>query len=138
MPESFKVEAYKQDLKNWKASLLKGIGYSDEKITQAVFLKTNIPILKQGKHLVGTVYQNQLNTNQYFEATSKTIIDFGRKKVGTMGVAGISIHPTPSGRMVVILAPTKGLTLLGVTLDFKEKTQVNPPRFEKRSVWFKW
>ena len=138
IPEVYETEAYVADLEKWKKSLIDGVGYSEENITQGIFLRTDIPITKDGKRLVGTVYRKLSDSNQFFESNSRTIIDFHNKLVGTMGVAGISVHPTPSGRMVVILAPTKGLTLLGVTLDFTGKVSVEAPRFKQNKVTFEW
>ena len=43
-----------------------------------------------------------------------------------------------SGRMVVVLVPDKQTDILGVTLDFTDKTLTNVPAFKTNSVYFEW
>ena len=139
VPDEHKVEVYKQDLQNWIASLVKGLGYDSSKIAIHVFLKTNISIRANGKTLTGAIYQNKDKSTQFYVSTPKAaIVDFEAVKVGTMGVSGISTHPTPSGRMVVVLSPQKGTNILGVTLDFTFKTQVKKPKFSSKGVVYEW
>jgi len=141
IPETFIVEEYKGDLKKWRLSLFKGLGYKENKVTEAVFLKTDVPIEIDDRVVLGKVYRNKSIANQFYISASNTIIDFNLMKVGTMGVAGITQHPTPSGRMVIILAPQFNTELLGVTLGFSGKVQVSPPVFSKNKVsyvWYSW
>ena len=138
IPEKFTVEEYKNDLKSWRKSLFNGLGYEQNKVTEAIFLKTDIPIIKNGEMFFGKVYQNKDSQRQFYISISNTIIDFNLAKVGTMGVSGITQHPTPSGRMVIILAPQINTSLLGVTLDFTGKVQANPPTFSNNLVSYEW
>ncbi len=139
IPTEYKVESYKQDLKNWVASLINGLGYDPNKVSINLFLRTDIPITVNGNILKGAIYQNKDNQSQFYVSKpKKNIVDFSSEQVGTMGVAGISVHPTPSGRMVVVLAPQKGTNILGVTLDFTVKTQVTKPEFQSNYVAYQW
>ncbi|PLY05003.1 MAG: hypothetical protein C0625_13240 [Arcobacter sp.] len=139
VPVKYGVEAYKTDLQNWVSSLVKGLGYDSSKIATYVFLKTDISIRADGKIVEGAIYQNKDKPTQFYVSKPKAaIVDFSAGKVGTMGVSGISTHPTPSGRMVVVLSPQKGTNILGVTLDFTFKTQVKEPKFSSNSVHYEW
>ncbi len=139
IPAKYEIEEYKSDLKNWVNSLIIGVGYKSKDITKNIFLKTSIPINVNGQKIDGAVYQNKDNPNQYYISKPKnTVIDFTSQLVGTMGVAGITSHPTPSGRMIVVLAPQKNMSILGVTLDFTVKTQVRKPVFEGNYVSYEW
>lgn len=138
IPPDFTSEEYKPDLQNWRNSLFKGLGYVEENINEGIFLKTDIPLSVNGHESIGQVYQNKNNKNQFYVLASNTIVDFEKKLVGTMGVSGISRHPTPSGRMVIIVAPGKSINLLGVTLDFTVKVQVRPPTFIGNKVKYEW
>ncbi len=138
VPDTYVTEEYKEDLKNWRLSLLKGVGYDAKKINEAVFLKTDIPLKVNGHESIGQIYQNKDIKHQFYILASNTIIDFEAQQVGTMGVSGITNHPTPSRRMVIIIAPSKNINLLGVTLDFTIKVQVKPPVFTGNSVTYEW
>ncbi len=139
LPDAYEVEEYKDDLKNWVSSLIKGVGYSPEEVLVTIFLKTNVSIVVDGKLISGVVYQNKDNPSQFYVTKPKgAIVDFSSNLVGTMGVAGISSHPTPSGRMVVVLAPDRNTNILGVTLDFTSKVEVREPAFKGKSVSYEW
>lgn len=107
IPSSFITKEYKSDLQNWRLSLLNSIGYNETKINEAVFLKNNIPLIVNGYESIGQVYQNKDVEHQFYVRVSNTIIDFKVHKIGTMGVSGMTNHPTPNGRMNIVLAPNK-------------------------------
>ena len=138
IPESYSTEVFMEDLDGWRLSLLKGLGYEENQITEAIFLKTDISLKIDDLPIIGQVYQNKDVQNQFYILASNTIIDFNLQKVGSMGVAGITQHPTPSKRMVIILAPQVKTNLLGVTIDFTGKVQVSPPVFKSRQVSYEW
>lgn len=139
VPDEYEVEAYKSDLQNWVSSLVKGLGYDSSKIAIYVFLETDISIHANGKTLTGVIYQNKDKPTQFYVSKPKSaIVDFEVAKAGTIGVSGISTHPTPSGRMVVIISQQKGTSILGVTLDFTFKTQVKKPKFSSMGVIYEW
>jgi hypothetical protein len=137
VPAIFVTEEYKANLQDWRSSLLNGVGYDENIIRESVFLQTDIPMKVNGHKSTGQVYQNKDIEHQFYVRASNTIIDFDARQVGTMGVSSITIHPTPSGRMVMILAPGESINLLGVTLDFTFKVQAKPPEFTglSESTW---
>ena len=84
------------------------------------------------------LYQEVSNDKLFILPEQNLIIDFNQKKIGTMGVAGISTHIPKSKRMVVLLAPHKKVNYLGVLLGDKSKTNTKKPIFVKSSVSYKW
>ena len=138
VPSEYMVEDYGTPLKQWKTSLIKNIGYQDDSIAQAIFLKSDIALIINNSVFHGLVYQNRLNQNQFYLARANVIVDFAEQKIGAMGKRGISVHTTPSKRMVVVLAPRKNESLLGVTIDMPSNIKGSMPIFESRKAAFKW
>lgn len=138
VPPEYAVGEYDKPLQLWKNSLIKNIGYPDDSIAQAVFLKSDLVLIINNNVFHGLVYQNRLNTNQFYIAEANVIVDFEQRKVGAMGTHGTSSHITPSKRMVVVLAPRKNESLLGVALGMASNENVSKPIFESRKVAFQW
>ena len=138
IPLSFKREPYSQALKSWRKSLIKNIGYQEAKINSETFLQTDIVLKMDGETIEKQIYQSRKNPNRFYLLNSSVIVDFSTSQVGTMGVSGISSHLTPSKRMIVVLAPSKHINLLGVLLSFSDKTEVPKPTFQGKEVKFYW
>jgi len=136
VPSEYQVGEYDASLKQWKDSLIKNIGYQEDRIAQAVFLKSDIALIINNGVYHGLVYQNRLNKDQFYLAQAGVIVDFSQQKVGIVGRRGISVHMTPSRRMVVVLAPRKNKSLLGVALDASSSPGGREPIFESRKVLF--
>ncbi|WKD48222.1 hypothetical protein [Microbulbifer spongiae] len=66
VPGTYVREEYKEDLKNWRLSLLRGVGYDAKKISEAIFLKTDIPLKVNGHESIGQVYQNKDIKHQFY------------------------------------------------------------------------
>ena len=135
--QPFKKETYTKALKWWRASLIKNIGYVDSKINSEVFLQTDIPLMVDEEPVIGNVYQSRKNPKRFYVIPTSIIVDYSMKKAGTFGVAGISVHPTPSKKMVVVLAPQKYTPLFGVSLS-DGKAEVEAPVFTGGRVDFYW
>ncbi len=135
--QPFKKETYTKALRWWRASLIKNIGYVDSKINSEVFLQTNIPLMVDEQQVIGDVYQSRKNPKRFYVVSASIIVDYSIKEAGTFGVAGISVHPTPSKKMVVVLAPQKHIPLFGVPLS-DGKAGVEAPIFSGGRVDFYW
>jgi len=135
--QPFKKETYTKALKRWRASLIKNIGYVDSKINSEVFLQTDISLMVDEEPVIGNVYQSRKNPKRFYVIPTSIIVDYSIKEAGTFGVAGISVHPTPSKKMVVVLAPQKHIPLFGIPLS-DGKAEVEAPIFSGGRVDFYW
>jgi len=104
---------------------------------------TDIRLQENGTLSEGRVYQNVDDKAQFLVIPAggvlQVIIDRKKQQVGTMGVAGISLHPYPDGDMVVCLEPAPGTGILGVPLSDTDKTGApTPPVFSSHSVDWTW
>ncbi len=135
--QPFKKETYTKALKRWRASLIKNIGYVDSKINSEVFLQTDISLMVDEEPVIGNVYQSRKNSKRFYVIPTSIIVDYSIKEAGTFGVAGISVHPTPSKKMVVVLAPQKHIPLFGIPLS-DGKAEVEAPVFTGGRVDFYW
>jgi len=123
----------------WRKSLVKNLGHTGN---AHVFMLTDISLFDGGTPRQGCVYQNSVKTSQFlvtpFEDLWQVIIDREIQEIGTMGVAGISLHPHPDGKMVVCLEPTPGSGILGVPLSDTWKTGATLPVFTNTTVYWTW
>lgn len=129
IPNHFKICNYSAALGGWTNSLLKNLGYSRSKNTCMEFLQTDIPLTVDGGSVNGTVYVSRDNPRLFFVSQGELLVDFDRRIIGTGGCGGMSRHKTPSGKMWVILVPSKGQSIYGVTLG-DDKMDSPEPVFE--------
>lgn len=133
IPEKIVAEEYTEELKSWLSSLYKGLGYNKANTGEEIFLRCDITAKSPSSTYA--VYQSTKNKKRFYILELGYVIDFESQKIGTLGVAGISIHCPPSKRMVVLLCPTKDQRFMGVLLgDYK--TDSPNPRFTENKVSF--
>lgn len=125
----FRTCDYSAALGGWTDSLLKNLGYSRSKDTCMEFLQTDIPLTMNGEKVDGAVFVSRDNPRLFFVSQGELLVDFDRRIIGTGGCGGMSRHKTPSGRMWVILVPSKGQSIYGVTLG-DDKMDSPAPVFE--------
>ena len=138
IPASFKTKPYSKALKAWRKSLIKNLGYQDAKINSEVFLQTDISLEIDDNTTEKKIYQSHKNPNRFYVLSSSVIVDFSTSQVGTMGVSGVSLHLTPSKKMMVILAPAKHINLLGVLLSYGKTELPSAPIFDEKQVNYYW
>ncbi|MEO5720520.1 MAG: hypothetical protein ABIR71_03490 [Chthoniobacterales bacterium] len=95
----------KQDV--WKRAVLPKLGFHNRVYT---FAPTDLPILKNGRRITGSVYQCLERPEFFYVADSDTGIDFKTDYIFKFGGGGGSLH-APRDRSVVICVNTfSGLT----------------------------
>ncbi len=123
----------------WQDSLVENLGHAG---AIHVFALTDIPLFGPGTAIEGHVYQHITSRTLFLvrppEPSHSVIIDQVAQVIGTMGVNGVSLHPHPSGKMVVILEPTAGSGIVGVPLSDAGKTGAAPPIFDGDRVSWTW
>ena len=103
----------------WRASLVRNIHHRGEVRT---FLRSDGLLLDEERVREGVVFVNPENREECRVQTSNpVVVDFGQRQIGTSGTDGVSFHPHPAGRMIVVLIPTRGTGILGVTLSNTSK-----------------
>ena len=133
LADKISVEDYSQDLRAWLNSLYEGLGYDKSDTEQELFLRSDLNVTGDGDSF--PVYQSTENQRRFYVLDLGYVIDFETKKIGTLGVAGISTHYPPSKRVVVLLCPTKGVDIMGVTLG-DPKADSMSPTFTENKVAF--
>jgi hypothetical protein len=95
----------KQDA--WKRAVLPKLGFYNRVYT---FAPTNLPILKAGRRITGSVYQCVERPEFFYVADSDTGIDFKTRYIFKFGGGGGSLHAPRDRSVVVCLNTFSGLT----------------------------
>ncbi len=137
-PDQFSVCATTPAQIRWKNSLVRNLHHQGN---VHVFMLTDLALFDRGVERKGLVYQNIGNRDQFMvtpEQDRAVVIDRRQSLVGTMGCAGVSIHPHPRGQMIVCLEPSPCGGIIGVDLFYCHKWDVEPPVFTDNKVSWTW
>lgn len=96
------VEKHRQ----WKEAILPKLGGHRSVL---FFARTDLPLVKDGKRITGTVYQCVERPHLFYVANSYSCLDFKNPHIGTASVGGISIHPYKGRAVLLCLNWTGGL-----------------------------
>ena len=126
-----------EPLVRWERSLRENLGHQGD---SHVFLVTDLVLGVDGSQQHRRVYQGRANPAQFLVVPNghhTVLVDRDQEAIGTMGVSGLTLHPDPSGQMVVCLQPSPG-DILGMPLSDRGKTAADPPTFTATRVWWTW
>jgi hypothetical protein len=104
----------KQD--GWKRAVLPKLGFYNRVFT---FAPTDLPILKDGRRITGSVYQCVERPEFFYVADSDTGIDFKTRYIFKFGGGGGSLHAPKDRSVVICLNTFSGLTYVESKIDEK-------------------
>jgi hypothetical protein len=91
----------------WKERILPKLGFYNRVYT---FAPTDLPVLKNGRPLTGSVYQCVERPEFFYVADSDTGIDFKTNYIFRFGGGGGSLHAPKDRSVIICLNTFSGLT----------------------------
>ena len=128
--DKFQTEGFSSPYSNWKKSLINNLGYSKSKIFSRDFMCTNLILSADDEPSGHSVYISRSEPRLYLIPELHLLISFDERIVGTMGVAGISMHLTNDKKFATLIHPSGSNELFGVPVG-DHKTDSPEPEFKE-------